>query len=88
MPNTTPSEPNKSAAANESNEVVRLRKENEELRAQLAKSKGEDDRARSPRPGEAPSFGMSEGTRVDLEEHGKTTDPFTGEQLTKDDLKK
>jgi hypothetical protein len=34
-----------------------------------------------------PSFGMSEGTREELERTGKATDPFTGEKLTKDDLK-
>jgi len=35
-----------------------------------------------------PSFGMSEGTREELERVGKATDPFTGEKLTRDDLKR
>lgn len=29
-----------------------------------------------------PSFGISEGTRNDLELYGKATDPFTGKLLT------
>lgn len=34
-----------------------------------------------------PSFGMSEGTREEIERTGKSVDPFTGRTLTKDDLK-
>lgn len=34
---------------------------------------------------EQPSFGISEGTRNDLEQYGKTTDPFTGKLLTSTD---
>lgn len=33
-----------------------------------------------------PSFGISEGTRADLEQYGETTDPFTGKLLTQKDL--
>lgn len=35
----------------------------------------------------APSFGMCEGVRADLEQHGKATDPFTGKVVTRDDVK-
>lgn len=34
----------------------------------------------------APSFGMSEGTRDELERNGFATCPFTGRKLTKEDL--
>jgi hypothetical protein len=63
-------------------EVARLREENDRLRAQLAEN---DARLRAAKP-QQPSFGISEGTRNDLEMHGKTTDPFTGKQLTQEDL--
>lgn len=43
--------------------------------------------ARRPKP-EAPSFGISEGTRQEIEMHGKAVDPFTGKILTRDDLNK
>jgi len=33
-----------------------------------------------------PSFGMSEGTREELERTGHAVDPFTGRALTRDDL--
>lgn len=63
-------------------EIERLRAENDRLRAELAA------RSTTARPAPvAPSFGMSEGTREELERTGKATDPFTGEALTRDDLK-
>jgi hypothetical protein len=34
----------------------------------------------------APSFGISEGTRDELEREGKAVCPFTGRLLTKEDL--
>lgn len=62
-----------------------LREENERLREQLADARAGKSTAR---PGPvAPSFGMSEGTRADLEQVEKTTDPFTGKTVTRDDLK-
>jgi hypothetical protein len=33
----------------------------------------------------APSFGMCEGVRTDLEQVEKTTDPFTGQTVTRDE---
>lgn len=33
----------------------------------------------------APSFGMCEGVRTDLEQVDKTTDPFTGKTVTRDE---
>lgn len=33
-----------------------------------------------------PSFGISEGTREELERLGVAVDPFTGRTLTRDDL--
>lgn len=39
------------------------------------------NRVRQPRP---PSFGLSEGERVELEQRGKTTSPWTGEEITGD----
>jgi hypothetical protein len=41
-----------------------------------------------PNVPQPPSFGMSEGTREELERIGKAVDPFTGAKLTRDDLKK
>lgn len=32
------------------------------------------------------SFGISEGTRQELEDRGEATDPFTGRKLTREDL--
>lgn len=40
-----------------------------------------NDRARRPIE---PSFGLSEGERVELEQHGKTRSPWTGEEITGD----
>jgi hypothetical protein len=34
------------------------------------------------------SFGLSEGTREELERTGHAVDPFTGKTLTRDDLPK
>jgi hypothetical protein len=51
-------------------------------------TEGEDaapGHTRRPRPA-APSFGMAEGTREELERTGEATDPFTGRRLTRDDL--
>lgn len=63
-------------------ENAELREENERLRAHLADAqKGQVTR---PAP-TAPSFGMSEGTRTDLEQVEKTTDPFTGKTVTRED---
>jgi hypothetical protein len=53
--------------------------------------KGTEIVTSEPAPGEAytrPSFGISEGTRADLEQYGEVRDPFTGEQLTEADLPK
>jgi hypothetical protein len=61
-----------------SDELARLRAENERLRGQLAAS-GADNRLsqnRATRP-----F-LSEGERQDLELNGVTNSPFTGERLT------
>ncbi len=38
-------------------------------------------KVRHPSP---PSFGMSEGERAELEMNGKTTSPWTGEEITGD----
>jgi hypothetical protein len=51
--------------------------------------KGTEVVTSEPAPGEAyrrPSFGLSEGTRADLEQYGEARDPFTGEELTEADL--
>ena len=61
-------------------ELDRLRKENAQLKADLATAKP-DPYARPE--AKAPSFGMSEGERSDLETSGQTTSPFTGEVRTK-----
>lgn len=72
------------------NEVLReendgLREENEQLREQLDATRAGQPATR-PKP-EAPSFGMSEGVRADLEQVEKTTDPFTGKTVTREDVK-
>jgi len=36
---------------------------------------------------QAPSFGMCEGVRADLEQVDETTDPFTGKVVTAEDAK-
>lgn len=40
--------------------------------------------AAAPKAPYVPSFGMSEGTREELERTGHAVDPFTSEKLTKD----
>lgn len=35
----------------------------------------------------APSFGICEGVRTDLEQVKETTDPFTGKVVTREDVK-
>lgn len=60
-----------------------LRAENERLREQLADAQA--GKPTRPVP-TAPSFGMSEGTRAELELVEKTTDPFTGKTVTRADL--
>ena len=41
-----------------------------------------------PAKPQGPSFGMSEGTREELERTGHAVDPFTGRKLTRADLPK
>lgn len=60
----------------DSDEVARLKAENERLRAQLAEKVGGEGHTR-PKPQE-PSYGLSEGQRADLELDGRTVSPFTG----------
>lgn len=64
-------------------EVERLKAENEELRKLLTDNGIDVDKPKQPR---APSFGISEGTRDQLEREGKAVDPFTGRSLTREDL--
>ena len=66
----------------ERSELEQLRAENDRLRALIAEG---DARIRAAKPHE-PSFGLSEGTRNDLELTGKAVSPFTGKQLDKNDL--
>lgn len=61
-------------------EVEQLRAENAELRRLLA-----DRNIARPVIG-APSFGMSEGTRLELLATGRAEDPYTRKSLTRDDL--
>lgn len=65
--------------------VAELERENEALRAKLASAGVSVDDPRKP---EEPSYGISEGTRDELERHGKATSPFTGKPLSRDDLPK
>jgi hypothetical protein len=81
------------AATRFADEVERLRAENEGLRNALEESHAENDKVRGlldearanekatpnvrPKPVE-PSFGLSEGQRAELEQHGKTVSPYTG----------
>ena len=58
-------------------EVERLRTENEDLRTAATPA--------AQRVPLEPSFGMSEGTRNDLEVSGVATDPFTGRRVTAED---
>ena len=64
--------------------VVRLEQENAELRAELdAALAGKPAKPVAPTE---PSFGLSEGTRDELDRMGKATSPFTGKSLTRADL--
>ena len=74
--------PRATAAGSDADELDRLRKENADLKARLAAAGIPVE----PEVPKAPSFGMSEGTREELERTGKATDPFTGAKLTKEDL--
>lgn len=74
-----------SAAPVEHDEMARLRAENERLREELAAAR--EGRSVQPAKPVEPSFGISEGTREELERTGKATSPFTGKALSKDDLK-
>lgn len=68
--------------------IAALEKENDDLRAENARLREErEDEQVVPQPNtrpkpHRPSFGMSEGERADLEQHGVTNSPFTGERLT------
>jgi len=63
--------------------LAELEREAEDLRTKLA----EAGVVAAVKPYK-PKFGLSEGTRDELERTGKAVDPFTGEKLTRDDLKK
>jgi hypothetical protein len=65
-------------------ENAALRDEVAHLREQLADALAGKPPTR-PVP-TAPSFGMSEGTRADLEQVEETTDPFTGKKVTRDEV--
>lgn len=69
------------AALSRHDELEALRKENAHLK-RLLSDNGVDYEA--PVENRPPSFGMSEGTREELERTGTATDPFTGEKLTAD----
>lgn len=68
-------------------ENAELTAENDRLRAELVELRSNPrvmpDTAQVRR---APSFGMSEGERSDIERTGKSVSPFTGEVLTAADL--
>lgn len=59
--------------------IRQLEAENAELRERTGQTR------RAPRP---PSFGISEGVRLDVEQNGKATDPSTGRVVTRADLEK
>jgi hypothetical protein len=65
-------------------EVARLQEENDRLRE--AGDPAEASAAARRRAPEPASFGLSEGTRLELQERGETTDPFTGKRVTRDDF--
>lgn len=67
----------KSAPTGDARRIAELEAENAELRRRMAAA-GVRVEPRAPR---APSFGMSEGTRDELEREGRAVDPFTGEKL-------
>jgi len=54
--------------------VDEIRQESAELETTFQSPKG------------APSFGMCQGTREEIERTGTAVDPFTGRTLTRDDL--
>ena len=66
------------AAGGPADENARLRERIVQLEEKL-RERGEDP---GPSVPVRPSFGMSEGERQDLAEHGVTTSPFNGERLT------
>lgn len=64
-------------------EVERLREENAKLRAELADARANAKAVPNTRPVDrAPSFGISEGERAELELSGRTVSPFTGQVRT------
>jgi hypothetical protein len=74
------------------NENLDLLEANETLTDENARLKSELADARSGKPAARtipaePSFGMCEGVRADLDQVPKTTDPFTGKVVTRDDVK-
>jgi hypothetical protein len=89
-------QPSKQAA--ESEEVARLREENEQLREELAEAQANAKPVANTKPVPVePSFGLSEGERNDLEQlrarrdggervKVETTSPFTGKKRTESDL--
>jgi hypothetical protein len=50
-------------------------------RLEQAIRRARNDRVRKP---QAPSFGVSEGERAELEQHGETSSPWTGQKITGD----
>lgn len=82
---TSPDEPAADTSPDEpaNDRVAELEAENAELKERLAAAGAPVDGPRKPHE---PSFGISEGTREELERTGKATSPFTGRKLTKADL--
>lgn len=58
-----------------------LKTENESLRAELESLRQRLGIGGRPVP-RPPSFGVSEGTALELEQRGTATDPYTGGKLT------
>lgn len=54
--------------------------------AALREALGQAGFTAGPKAPVEPSFGMSEGTRDEIERTGKSVDPFTGRTKTRDDL--
>lgn len=71
--------------ASDADRVAELEQENARLREKLTAAGIPTDDPRKP---EEPSFGISEGTREELERTGKATSPFTGKPLDRSDLPK
>ena len=84
MAKTTRLETSETSGAPESfyGELEALRHEVAELREALANA----GVAVKPATPQEPSFGISEGTRDELEREGHAVSPFTGNVLTKEDL--